>query len=392
MLRVAVACTAGLVMLIAYASPSEACGIKLTAGSPNVERQQRSENPSQILLVGSPPRRLARELSNAGHSVHIAESPAEAQRTNYPVVLADEEHVDEANQRFAGSQVVERQGSRSRDVAQVESSLQRAPVDSAGRRIAARGRGGDRQAVESGRGAGGSQARQPRETGGAPDDSGSGASGEERQPADAARGSSADEPTASESAPDRAAEREEAEQRAAAEREAEQRAAAEREAEREAARAERAEQREREASDRDDRVAMRDDDSAEDGAGEPAVQRDEPTRSPQPDAASAQFHEEIRFGTSSARLGAGAQERMRETAAWLNENDGVSIVIVGHTNTPGNSDYNMQLSQRRAEQTRDFLVSQGVDSSRIEVEWRGEDEPAYGDGVDGRNRRVELSR
>jgi outer membrane protein OmpA-like peptidoglycan-associated protein len=377
MIRMLVALTAGLGVLLAYTTPSEACGIKLTVQSPNVQNQSaKSPNPSRVLLVGSPPRRLARNLSNAGHRVEVAENVDAARRDAYPVVVADQEHVADARERFPGAQVVPRTGSTNQSVARVEQSLQRAPRDASGRRVAVRAGGRDREPIAVGRD---QQERSAQAAAGGSQPTRAG-----REQADP-QAETAGDRTPTRAQQEQAQQEREQQQRAQQERERQERARAERE------RQER-ERAEREAAERD-RVAMRD--TSGDSGTERATRDHRPERQHDTGASAsieAAFHEEIFFETNGARLDGDRRRAMRATAAWLAQNPSVSIVIEGHANAVGNPRYNMRLSQRRAETVRDFFVSQGIDASRIEVEWHGQDRPAYGDGTDGRNRRVVLRR
>lgn len=52
------------------------------------------------------------------------------------------------------------------------------------------------------------------------------------------------------------------------------------------------------------------------------------------------------------------------------------IKIIGHTDSNGSDEYNINLSERRAFRIRDFLISQGVQPDRIVIEYRGERDPA----------------
>lgn len=76
---------------------------------------------------------------------------------------------------------------------------------------------------------------------------------------------------------------------------------------------------------------------------------------------------------------------------WLNSR----WEIAGHTSSIGTHEYNMSLSQRRAESVRAYLVSRGVGNSRLTPKGYGEVSPMYGNDSEGRNwrnRRVELRR
>ena len=52
-----------------------------------------------------------------------------------------------------------------------------------------------------------------------------------------------------------------------------------------------------------------------------------------------------------------------------------AIIIVGHTDDKWEDDYNMELSKERAATVRDYLVSQGVDSTRMVTTGVGETMP-----------------
>lgn len=69
------------------------------------------------------------------------------------------------------------------------------------------------------------------------------------------------------------------------------------------------------------------------------------------------------------------------------------IEIVGHTDDVGDDDYNMALSEQRAESVRDYLVGKGLDASKVVTTGKGETMPiASNNTPEGRaeNRRVEV--
>lgn len=64
------------------------------------------------------------------------------------------------------------------------------------------------------------------------------------------------------------------------------------------------------------------------------------------------------------------------------------ILVTGHADRIGSDEYNLSLSQRRADAARTFLVEQGVDARRIETKAMGESEPVVScDNVKGRANR-----
>jgi outer membrane protein OmpA-like peptidoglycan-associated protein len=72
---------------------------------------------------------------------------------------------------------------------------------------------------------------------------------------------------------------------------------------------------------------------------------------------------------------------------------GLHLDVEGHTDSVGGDDYNMQLSQKRAQAVRDYLVQQGIPDNTIASRGLGKSAPvATNDTADGRqqNRRVEL--
>ncbi|WP_157671984.1 OmpA family protein [Cellvibrio sp. PSBB006] len=99
------------------------------------------------------------------------------------------------------------------------------------------------------------------------------------------------------------------------------------------------------------------------------------------------------FATNKAELKAGAQASFDRLARTLNESPDRKIVVEGHTDSTGAEDYNLTLSQRRADAVKTYLVAQGVDEARITAVGKGEGFPvASNDTASGRqqNRRVEV--
>lgn len=85
---------------------------------------------------------------------------------------------------------------------------------------------------------------------------------------------------------------------------------------------------------------------------------------------------------------------LKEIAAVLKENPAVKIKIIGHTDSDGDDNANMDLSKRRAASVKSSLVKVfSIDASRIETDGRGEIEPvAPNDNSTNKalNRRVEF--
>jgi outer membrane protein OmpA-like peptidoglycan-associated protein len=89
-----------------------------------------------------------------------------------------------------------------------------------------------------------------------------------------------------------------------------------------------------------------------------------------------------------------AQNKLDKVAEVLNDQDeGKKIVVEGHTDSVGSRQKNMELSQKRADAVREYLISKGVKSDRISAVGKGPDVPvAENKTAEGRanNRRVEI--
>ena len=104
---------------------------------------------------------------------------------------------------------------------------------------------------------------------------------------------------------------------------------------------------------------------------------------------------QIAFGFDSAELTGEARRDLDNVADALNgpQLAGARLTLEGHTDATGAADYNLRLSQRRAEAVVAYLVQRGVASNRLRPAGFGEDRllPAY-PPTDDQQRRVELVR
>lgn len=101
----------------------------------------------------------------------------------------------------------------------------------------------------------------------------------------------------------------------------------------------------------------------------------------------------VLFETNKATLHTGSRRTVQKVAEFLNQYPERKILIEGFTDSRGSDDYNQQLSEDRAQAVRELLVTNGVDSQRVQVEGYGEEYPvASNDNSAGRqqNRRVEI--
>ena len=75
------------------------------------------------------------------------------------------------------------------------------------------------------------------------------------------------------------------------------------------------------------------------------------------------------FKTDSAALSAEARSTIMRQADWLNTNS-KTLTIEGHADERGTREYNIALGARRANAVKDYMISLGVDGSRLDtVSW-----------------------
>ncbi|KAA0990058.1 OmpA family protein [Dyadobacter aurulentus] len=101
----------------------------------------------------------------------------------------------------------------------------------------------------------------------------------------------------------------------------------------------------------------------------------------------------INFETGSAKLSSESMEQTANIAEILKAFPNVSVKIGGYTDNTGDDLINQKLSQSRAEQVKDAIVSQGVKAERVEAEGYGKEHPvATNDTEEGRaqNRRIAI--
>lgn len=106
------------------------------------------------------------------------------------------------------------------------------------------------------------------------------------------------------------------------------------------------------------------------------------------------FASGILFPYNSDQILPAGRGNLSELAQSLQRYPGTEVLVVGHASSDGADDYNMNLSLRRAESAKNFLVGQGISPGRIRTAGRGEMEPIADNSTEsGRqlNRRVEVA-
>lgn len=103
--------------------------------------------------------------------------------------------------------------------------------------------------------------------------------------------------------------------------------------------------------------------------------------------------ESVEFKSASADITPDSRKTLNEIFDVMQKHPEARFTIFGYTDNTGPAAFNLSLSKDRANAVKDYLVSRGIDSSRLEADGFGEDDPiATNDTQEGRkeNRRVEI--
>jgi OmpA-OmpF porin, OOP family len=126
----------------------------------------------------------------------------------------------------------------------------------------------------------------------------------------------------------------------------------------------------------------------------PADPAPAPTPAPAPVAASkVTYAADAFFDFDKAVLKPDGKAKLDDLVTKMQGLNVEAVITVGHTDSVGTDGYNQALSMRRAEAVKAYLVSAGVDKSRVYTEGKGEKQPvADNKTAEGRakNRRVEI--
>ena len=106
------------------------------------------------------------------------------------------------------------------------------------------------------------------------------------------------------------------------------------------------------------------------------------------------FDNAILFEFGKSDLQGQARNDLAELATSLQKYANTDVVIYGHTDAVGSDDFNLRLSEQRAQAAANYLMSQGISRSRITTIGKGETAPVASNETDAgraQNRRVEIA-
>lgn len=101
----------------------------------------------------------------------------------------------------------------------------------------------------------------------------------------------------------------------------------------------------------------------------------------------------ITFPTNKYDLNDLSKTNLAKLSGIFQEFPDTYLQINGHTDDVGKDEYNLKLSENRAESVSNYLISQGIDKSRIATQWFGETKPRVTNDTPenrAKNRRVEV--
>jgi len=103
--------------------------------------------------------------------------------------------------------------------------------------------------------------------------------------------------------------------------------------------------------------------------------------------------DDVLFDTGKAQLKPGAERSIEQIASFLSENPERRVQVEGFTDSKGTNDYNLELSQSRADAVAMAIIGRGVDAQRVRALGYGEGFPVASNENDSSrqlNRRVEI--
>ena len=102
----------------------------------------------------------------------------------------------------------------------------------------------------------------------------------------------------------------------------------------------------------------------------------------------------IYFNYDSYAIDSDFIETIKKNAQWMKSNPSVSIILEGHADERGGNEYNLALSQRRAQSIERFLADFGVNRQNLTILSYGEEKPVndgHNEEAWKENRRVEVN-
>ena len=81
------------------------------------------------------------------------------------------------------------------------------------------------------------------------------------------------------------------------------------------------------------------------------------------------------FATNKSTLTTASRDTLRAQAAWMRKKSKLSFTIEGHADERGTREYNLAIGERRANAVKDYLMTYGISSNRLNVISYGKERP-----------------
>lgn len=107
-------------------------------------------------------------------------------------------------------------------------------------------------------------------------------------------------------------------------------------------------------------------------------------------AAKEGLFEDVHFDFDKYDVKDNDKPTVKAVADWMSKNTAARLSVEGHCDDRGTNEYNLALGDRRAKAVKDYLVSLGVPSSRVDMISYGEEKPLCKDQTEecwAKNRR-----
>lgn len=101
----------------------------------------------------------------------------------------------------------------------------------------------------------------------------------------------------------------------------------------------------------------------------------------------------VLFAYDSSQVGASERGKIEAVGSHLKQNAAHAVIVEGHCDERGSSEYNLALGEQRALAIRSYLAGLGIESDRIQTKSMGEEMPAvpgHDEGAWSQNRRGEF--
>jgi peptidoglycan-associated lipoprotein len=142
------------------------------------------------------------------------------------------------------------------------------------------------------------------------------------------------------------------------------------------------------------RARIREQELTEQQLREKALAEEEARRKAALAAKAAEFeNEDVYFEFDQFVLSESAKAVLNKKAKWLREHADAKVLIEGHCDERGSTEYNLALGQKRADAALQYLVALGINPSRLSTISYGKERPVdagHDEAAWGKNRRVHF--